>query len=121
MRSQTMNSATTAGYLQHLLLSYPDQPILLLWDRAPHHKGDAVNAVLAANPRLEIMWLPAGAPDTNPQQHVWKDMRQHVCHGHTLNTLAGVADAAEQHLLSHSFPSSLLHTPAYADICAMFN
>lgn len=121
MRSQKMNSDTTAAYLQHILFIYPDQPILLLWDRAPHHKGEAVRAVLAANPRLEIMWLPAGAPDTNPQEHVWKAMRQHICHGHTLDTLTAVADAAEWHLLTHTFPSSLLHTHAYAAICAMFN
>jgi transposase len=120
MRSQKMNSDTTALYLQHILCTYPDQPIVLLWDRAPHHKGDAVKAVLAAHPRLEVMWLPAGAPDTNPQEHVWKDMRQHVCHGHMLHTLACLADAAERHLRSHTFPSSLLHTHAYPNVCAMF-
>ncbi len=121
MRSQKMNSATTGVYLQQVLQAHPDQMILLLWDRATHHKGDAVNAVLAANPRLEVMWLPAGAPDTNPQEHVWKAMRQHVCHHHTLNTLALVADAAERHLASHIFSSSLLHNHAFSRICANFN
>jgi hypothetical protein len=34
-RSNTMNSDATAQHLQALLDAYPDQPILLLWDRAP--------------------------------------------------------------------------------------
>jgi len=121
MRSQKMNSDTTAVYLQQVLQAHPSRMILLLWDRATHHKGDAVKAVLAANPRLEVMWLPAGAPDTNPQEHVWKDMRQQVCHAHPLDTLASVADAAEHHLTAHIFLSSLLRNYAYINIHAMFN
>lgn len=121
MRSSVMNSDTTAMCLNQILQAHPDQPILLLWDRAPHHRGDAVKAVLQANPRLEVLWFPAGAPDTNPQEHVWKDARQHVCHGHTLNKLGLVADAVEQHLLSNTFPSSLLYEHAYPDIRAAFN
>ncbi len=120
MRSQIMNSDTTAVYLQYVALAYPDQPILLLWDRAPHHKGDAVKAFLNANPRIEVMWFPAGSPDTNPQEHVWKDTRQHVCHAHMLDTLTQVVCAVEHHLTSHTFPSSLLHDHAYNHIRAMF-
>lgn len=123
MRSKKMNSDTTAMYLHQVLQAYPDpdRMILLLWDRATHHKGDAVKAMLAANPRVEVMWLPAGAPDTNPQEHVWKAMRQAVCHAHTFTVLEHLADAAEHHLLSHTFPSSVLHTHAYASIRATFN
>jgi len=35
MRTCLMNAATTALFLLKLLLAYPDQPILLFWDRAP--------------------------------------------------------------------------------------
>jgi len=37
-----MNSQTTAAFLRALLLCYPTQPILLLWDRAKWHKRAAV-------------------------------------------------------------------------------
>lgn len=121
MRSQVMNSDTTAVYLQHVALAYPNQPILLLWDRAPHHKGNPVRAFLKANPRIEVMWFPAGSPDTNPQEHVWKHARQHVCHAHMLDTLSHVVTAVEHHLTTHIFPSSLLHNHAYSGVCAMFN
>ena len=39
MRSQIMNSETTALYLNVLLHTYPDQSILLLWDRGSHCKS----------------------------------------------------------------------------------
>ncbi len=120
MRSQIMNSDTTAMYLNLVLQAHPDQLILLLWDRAPHHRGDAVKAVLAANPRLEVMWFPAGSPDTNPQEHVWKHARQHVCHGHTFNKLTLVADAVEHPLVSNTFPSALLRELAYSEVHAAF-
>lgn len=120
MRSPKMNGDTTAVYLNQVLHTYPDQPILLLWDRAPHHKGPAISAVLQANPRLEILWFPPGAPDTNPQEHVWKDTRQHVCHAHTFNTLHQVVEAVEHHLLSNTFSSSLLPAHNFLHIHAMF-
>ena len=131
-RSKKMNSETTAAYLEKVLLAHPDKPILMMWDNGPHHKGGAVQAILDANPRLEVIWFPAGSPDLNPQEHVWKAMRQAVCHtegplwGHTLNTLTHVADAADaadaavKHLETHTFPCSLLSEHAYTNIRAIF-
>jgi hypothetical protein len=118
MRSQIMNSQTTALYLNLVLQTHPDKRILMLWDRAPHHKGDPVKQLLQANPRLEVFWFLAAAPDTNPQEHVWKHARQHVCHGHSFTKLALVADAVESLLLFGTFPSSLLHLHAFPDIRA---
>ena len=93
------------------MTAYPDQPILLIWDRAPWHFGEVVRQTLAAHPRLEVMYFPTASPDLNPQEHVWKDARHHVTHNHTFKTLKEVADAVEAHLTSHHFPCSLLHTP----------
>ncbi|MFN8530382.1 MAG: IS630 family transposase [Anaerolineae bacterium] len=50
--SPEMSSQTTADFLRDLLVCYPTQPILLLWDRAHWHKGESVKALLAHNPRL---------------------------------------------------------------------
>lgn len=58
-----MTAATTASYLESLLSRYPEVPLLLLWDRAPWHRGEQIREVLAANPRLEIVTFPTAAPD----------------------------------------------------------
>jgi len=121
LRSDLMISEVSALFLQRLLLTYPDRPILLLWDRATWHKGEAVRAMLEANPRLEVMWFPPGSPELNPQEHVWKAAREAVSHNHTQKKLPELVEAFETHLTLTQFPCSLLQKHGYQDLCAMFN
>jgi transposase len=120
MRSPVMNAETSALFLHKLLLAYPDDPILLLWDRAPWHRGPEIKAILAAHPRLEIMYLPAGAPDLNPQEHVWKATREAVSHNHFCKQLNLLADEFESYLTSNTFACSLLEKHGYTKLCMMF-
>jgi transposase len=120
MRAAVMTAAVTVLFLQRLLETYPAQRILLLWDRAPWHRGQLIQEWLAANPRLEIFELPAGAPDLNPQEHVWKDARSHVSHNHAVKQIDQLAEQFEAHLLNHAFPCSLLEQHNYDEICMMF-
>jgi len=120
LRSDLMNAEVSARFLQKILLTYSDTPILLLWDRAPWHRGPAIRAVLEANPRLEIVWLPAGSPELNPQEHVWKATREAVSHNHTRKTLPELADAFEGHLTTECFACSLLQKHGYDRLCARF-
>ncbi|MDQ3250003.1 MAG: transposase [Chloroflexota bacterium] len=125
MRTQVMNAAVSALFLQKLLAAYPTQPILLLWDRAKWHQGPAVNELLAAHSRLEIFCLrvPFGraSPDLNPQEHVWKATREAVSHNHGHAKLETLAIQFENHLTNTIFPSSLLDQHGYHLLCAMFN
>lgn len=107
-QAETMNAAATAQHLRAILAAYPDVPILLLWDRAPWHRGPGIREVLVANPRLEIILLPTAAPDLNPQEHVWKATRRAVSHNHTQPRLPELAQRFEQHLQTTTFESSFL-------------
>lgn len=120
-RSDTFNSETTARYLQTLLDTFPDHPILLLWDRAPWHYGDPVGQVLAANPRLEIMWFPVASPDLNPQEQVWKLTRRAVSHNHLVPKLPQLADEFENHLLNNTFHTSFLDHYGFNSIYSILN
>jgi len=120
LRSDLMRADVSVLFLQRLLQTYPSQPILLLWDRAPWHKGEAIRALLAANPRLEIVWFPPGCPELNPQEHVWKAVREAVSHNHTWAKLPQLAQAFEQHLTGTRFPCSLLDKHGYHDLCDRF-
>ncbi len=125
MRTQVMNSAVSALFLQKLLTAYPTQPILLLWDCAKWHQGQAVNDLLTAHPRLEILCLrvPFGraSPELNPQEHVWKATREAVSHNHAHAKLDTLSTQFETHLTTTSFPCSLLHQHGYHHLYAMFN
>lgn len=121
MRTQVMNATTSAQHLQYLLDTLPDVPLLVLWDRAPWHRGPAIRELLAANPRLQLHAFPTASPDLNPQEHVWKATRHAVSHNHSQHDLAQLADCFERHLQTHTFHSSFLHTYAFSDIRPIFN
>jgi len=119
-RSQVLNAAATAQHLQQVLLAVPEVPLLLLWDRAPWHRGEPIRQILEQNPRLEIMPLPVAAPDLNPQEYVWKTTRHAISHNHGQKRLPDLADRFECHLMTCDFPSSLLDTYGYRTIRPMF-
>lgn len=120
MRATTMNSETTVHYLQHLLDHYPDQPILLLWDRAKWHRGPLLKDFLEVNPRLEVIFFPTASPDLNPQEQVWKNARRHISHNHSFRKLIELADAFEDFLTSTSFFSSFLTKFSLHSFCPDF-
>jgi transposase len=120
LQSAVMNSLTTAEYLELLLHTYPDRPLLLFWDRAPWHYGAPIRRVLTANPRLEVIYFPVASPELNPQEHVWKSARGAVSHNHAMNRLPELAATMESHLSSNHFESSLLDHYGYTDLCPVF-
>jgi hypothetical protein len=120
MPSPMMVSEASARHLEQVLCRYPDQPILLFWDRTPWHFGDAVKQVLSQNPRLEIMFFPVASPDLNPQEHVWKATRKAISHNHQFSRLPDLADRFENYLNTHCFPSSFLDHFGFLAIRPMF-
>ena len=88
-----MTSVETADFLRDLFACYPNQPLLLLWDRASWHKGKPVADLLAAHPQLETVFFPPASPDLNPQEHVWSLARAAVSHNHILPDLPTLRDA----------------------------
>jgi len=120
LRTAHMNAATSAVFLEKILLVHPEAPILLLWDRAPWHRGAPIDAVLQAHPRLEIMYLPTAAPDLNPQEQVWKATRTATSHNHVAQKLDPLAMDFENHLTDTTFPCTLLEKYGYAQLCIMF-
>ena len=120
LRSDVMNAEVSAHYLEMTLKAFPDRPIVLLWDRAPWHRGQPINNVLKENPRLEIIYFPAASPDLNPQEHVWKAARQAVSHNHLVSRLPELAAQFEKHLASTTFNSSFLDRYGYTAIRPMF-
>jgi len=96
-------------------------PILLFWDRAPWHHGEAIRALLAAHPRLEIIEYPVAAPHLNPQQQDWKQSRPAVSHNHVCPTLPQLALDFEQHWHANTLHTSFLHDYAFDLVCPFLN
>jgi transposase len=64
-------------FLQHLLRHIPGQ-LLVIWDGAPIHHGQAVKDFLAAGgaARLQLELLPGYAPDLNPDEGIWNYLKR---------------------------------------------
>ena len=121
MRSDLMNAEISAQYLEMILETNPEVPIILLWDRAPWHRGKPIKKVLHEHPRLEIIFFPTASPDLNPQEHVWKAVRKQVSHNHLEARLPELADRFLNQLNSTAFKSSFLERYGYTAICPMSN
>ena len=70
-------------FLKKLRRTYPDRPLLLIWDNWPIHLHPAV-LTTAATLAIELLWLPTYAPWTNPVEKLWRWCKQDLLHQHHL-------------------------------------
>jgi len=115
-----MHADVSARFWPKRLLAYPDPPILLCWAKAPWHQGPPIQRLLAAHPRLAIVYFPTAAPDLNPQAPVWKATRAAVSHHQRITKLDQLADAVEAQLISTPFPCPLLDQHDYLRFSMLF-
>jgi transposase len=99
-----LSSQTTLHFLEHVLTVWPTQSILLFLDRAPWHRGAAIQAFLAKHPRLQLIYFPSACPQLNPQEHVWKAARNAVSHNHHFPNLSALRSA-----FAHFLETTIFH------------
>lgn len=93
----------TCHFLDHLQASYPDRPLLILWDRAKWHQGQGMRDYLIQRPHIQTLHFPPVCPQLNPQEHVWKFTRDAVSHNHTRTDFPALVGAFRQHLENTCF------------------
>jgi transposase len=75
-QEQAFNGAGVVGFLRHLLRHVPGK-LLVLWDGAPIHRGQAVQEFLAtAGQRIWLERLPGYAPELNPVEGIWNYLKR---------------------------------------------
>ncbi len=64
-------------FLKHLLRHIPGK-LLVIWDGAPIHRGQAVKAFLAQGGarRIRLEQFPGYAPDLNPDEGIWNYLKR---------------------------------------------
>jgi transposase len=79
-----INSDDVVGFREHLLREVPGR-MVLIWDGAPIHRSQVIRDFLAdgAAQRLYLERLPAYAPELNPGEGLWPQLKgvelRHVC------------------------------------------
>jgi len=94
-KTEKQTSVISVQCLKKIIAQYKGKNILLLWDNAPWHKGEALRTFLATCSNFKIINFPPYAPDENPQEHVWKTGRANTTH----NTFISDIDAAARKLI----------------------
>ena len=76
-QERALNSADVARFLRHLLEILPE-PLLVIWDGGPIHRGQPVKDLLAevGRDRLLVERLPAYAPELNPDEGIWNYLKR---------------------------------------------
>lgn len=65
------------AFLRHLL-RHLRGPVIVVWDRLNAHRGAKVRQFIQRRPRLTVEYLPAYAPEINPEEYGWAYVKGHT-------------------------------------------
>jgi transposase len=82
----TSNTACFQSFLNVLSRRFPKQDILLVLDGAPNHRsGD-----LEVPRNITLQFLPPYAPELNPKENLWDEIREKVFKNYALKSIDAV-------------------------------
>jgi hypothetical protein len=65
-----INAESVESFLKNLLKEL-HEPVVIIWDRFMPHRSKKVQALQEKNPRLNLYYFPAYAPELNPVENAW--------------------------------------------------
>ena len=96
---------TSAAFLRQLRGNH-SEPLIVIWDNGPAHRGEAIREFLTTpDLRLRLVPLPGYSPDFNADEVIWDWAREEVTANSCLGTKAKVQEKMEtffQHLTGRS-------------------
>jgi transposase len=79
----------TVSVLKQIAVKYPNKRIVIFWDNASWHKNEAVrNFLKESKIRFQLYNFPPYSPELNPQEHVWKEMREKVLNNKLITNIS---------------------------------
>ena len=108
-KTEATNSTTTCKILKKLMLIYPNQKIVIVWDNATWNKSKEVRNFLTEHPgKFQLYSFPPYYPEENPQEHVWKAGRSKVTHNVFIDKIDNTADQFVAYLNQSKFEYKFL-------------
>ena len=105
LQPQTLDSFSCVMFLRYLL-HHLGRRLLIIWDRSPIHRAEEVQEFLDERvaQQMYVTLLPPYAPDLNPTEGVWQqlkhvELRNQCCA--TLQQLAGQLTRASRRIATH--------------------
>lgn len=81
-------------FLEEIASRYPNERIVMVMDGAGWHKS----AQFPLPPNLRLVFLPPYAPELNPVEHLWDELREKSFHNRVFDSLDALEDHLEQAL-----------------------
>ncbi len=75
-------------FLNEVSLRHPDEKIVMVIDGAGWHRSDK----LKAPDNIYLLTLPPYAPELNPIEHVWDELREKYFHNRVFKSLGALED-----------------------------
>jgi transposase len=100
-QAHAMNSADVVAFLEHLLRKISGC-MVIIWDGAPIHRSQVIREFLShgAAQRLHLERLPAYAPELNPGEGLWQQLKgvelRNVCSFNIPHLRCEVRDAVKR-------------------------
>jgi hypothetical protein len=93
-RADTRKGFTEAGYARFLDGAHQQLggPVVLVWDGLNTHASRAMRELIAARDWLTVFQLPAYAPELNPVEPVWSNLKRSLANlvKHDINQLTAL-------------------------------
>lgn len=91
LQAPHMNTEHMAAFLAKLSAQFPDDYTLLIVDGASSHRAKN----LAVPPNVQLIRLPPYAPELNPVEHLWDDLREKHFANRAFKSLSAVCQEIE--------------------------
>ena len=97
LQQPSYDTDTLIGVLEQLAGFYAGHKVVLIWDGLSAHWSTKMRAFLdSQHDWLTVERLPAYAPELNPVEYLWANLKDVELANLPTTTLAEVADATEQ-------------------------
>lgn len=94
MISRQMNTEAMSAFLAQVSQTHADEFIVMIVDGASSH----VSKGLTVPENIRLLRLPPYAPELNPQEHIWDELREKEFPNRVFSDLAGVTRQLESGL-----------------------
>ena len=76
IEKKNVNSKTFIDFLKQIINNHRWRKIIVIADNSPAHTSKAVDNFIRENKtKIAIFYLPTYSPDLNPDEEVWKDLK----------------------------------------------
>lgn len=87
---RSVRTPEVCSFLRALLRELRGQQIIVVWDGLLAHRSAAVRELAASSGRMELVRLPGYAPEYNPMEGVWGNVKWHRMANHGLTEVPAI-------------------------------